>query len=106
MSAQPARVLVHGYLKLCLLSDSASLSVKTCLTGAVCHHSPRQFLFTQSRQRVEGPANLECANALVVLTLEEELDPRTCGSLPLEGGSDQGFWCLGGRRKVREGCGS
>ena len=105
MSALPARVLVHGYLKMRLFSDSASLSVKTCLTRAVCHHSPRQFLFAQSSQFVKGPANLEGADALVVLTLEEELDPRTCGSLPLEGGTNQGFWCLGGRREVREGCG-
>ena len=55
---------------------------------------------------MKSPTNLECANALVVLTLEEELDSGTCRSLPLEGGTDQRFWRLGGRRKVREGCGS
>ena len=55
---------------------------------------------------MESPANLECADALVVFTFEEELDPGTCWSLALEGGADQGFWCLGGRREVGEGCGS
>ena len=54
---------------------------------------------------MEGPADLECANALVVLTFEEEFDPWMCWSLPLEGGSYKGFFCLGGRGKTREGRG-
>ena len=58
------------------------------LTGAVCHHSPRQFLFAQPGQCVKGPANLEGAGALVAFTFEEELDPGMSWSLALEGGAE------------------
>lgn len=41
---------------------------------------------------MEGPADLECANALEVLTLEEDMYPRMRWSLPLEMGTDKSFW--------------
>ena len=104
MSAPPMRVLVHGYLEMSL-SVPTSLWVGKCLTRAVCHHSLRQFILAQLGQCVEGPTDLECANALVILTFEEELDPRMRWSLPLEGGTDKCFLCLGGGRKIREGLG-
>ena len=78
----------------CLFSDffrppALNRVKRTCfLTGAVCHHSPRQFLFAQPGQGVKGPADLERAGALVVFTFEEELDLGTCGSLALEGGAE------------------
>lgn len=52
---------------------------------------------------MERPADLECANSLGVFTFEEEVYPRMRGSLPLEGSTDEGFWFLRGRCKVREG---
>lgn len=58
-----------------------------CLTRAVCHHSSRQFILAQPGQCVEGPAHLECADALVILTFEEEFDPRMRWCLPLERGT-------------------
>lgn len=54
---------------------------------------------------MEGAADLERADALVVLTFEEELDPRMRWSLALEGGTDKRFLCLGGGCKIREGRG-
>ena len=53
-------------------------------TRAMCYHSPCQFFFGQSRQRMESTPYLECANALVVLAFEEEVDFRPCGCLSFE----------------------
>ena len=105
MSAPPKRVLAHGYLKNISLRSSEPTGKGNCPTGAVCHHSSRQFILAQPGQCVEGPADLERADALVILTFEEELDPRMRWSLPLEGGTDKSFLCLGGGCKVREGRG-
>lgn len=89
MSAPPVRVLVHGYLERCQSQISERrLPVRgDCLTRAVCHHSSRQFILAQPGQCVEGPADLECADALVILTFEEEFDPRMRWCLPLERGT-------------------
>ena len=72
-----------------LLSDSASVSAGQCLTRAVCHHTPRQLILAQPRQRMEGPSDFECANALVILTFEEEMDFRMRGSLPFKSSTDK-----------------
>ena len=77
-----------------------ALSVAKCLTRAVCHHAPRQLILAQPRQRMEGPPDLERADALVVFAFEEEVYPRMRGSLPFKGSTDQSLWCLWGRCKV------
>ena len=75
------------------------------LTRAMCHHASRQLLLVQSRQRMEGSSDFKCANALVVLTFEEELNRRVCWSLPFEGSTDKSLWCLWARCKDRKGRG-
>lgn len=52
---------------------------------------------------MERPSDLECTDALEVLTFEEEIYSRVRRFLPFEGSTDEGFWCLRGRCEVREG---
>ncbi len=73
-------------------------------TRAMCYHSPCQFFLSQSRQRMESTPYLECADTLIVLTFEEEVDFWPCGCLSFERGTNQGFWRLGCRCKLRKGC--
>ena len=55
---------------------------------------------------MESAADLECAYALEILAFEEESDRGMRWGLPFERGTNKGFRCLGGRRKVRKGGGS
>ena len=88
---------ITSYLAGMLLIRSIGVDVHT---RAMCYHPLCQFFFVQSRQRMESTPYLECANALVVLTFEEEVDFRPCGCLSFEWSANQGLWRLGCRCKL------
>ena len=86
-----------------LISTDAAGNVHSCRqshTRAMCYHSLCQLFFGQSRQRMESTPYLECANALVILAFEKEVDLRPCGCLAIERSANQGSWRLGCRCKL------
>jgi len=74
-----------------------------CRTGTVRHDAVADVVVAQSAQGVEGTADLERADTLVVFAFEEEVDLWPCGRLAFEGGADKGFGGLGRRGEVGEG---
>lgn len=66
-------------------------------------HDPiLQLLLTEAFERVRRTANLEGADALEVLALEEEVDARLGGGAAFEGGADERGGGLGRRGEVVE----
>lgn len=63
-------------------------------TRAVRYDATRKFLLAQSSKGVESSSGLECPDALVIFTFEEEFDLRSSGSLSFEWRTDQCFWGL------------
>lgn len=68
-------------------------------TGTVRYDAVAHFAVAQPAQGVEGAADFEGADALVVLAFEEEVHLWSCGRLALERGADEG---LGGLRRRGE----
>ena len=64
-------------------------------TGTVRHDAVADLVVAQAAQGVEGAADLEGADALVIFAFEEEVDFRSCGRLALEGCADEGCGGLG-----------
>lgn len=66
-------------------------------------HLLQPLFLNQSRYGMEGSAYFERANALQILALEEELNPRVRGLLALPLCSLQGFGCLTSIGEVGQG---